>query len=53
MMAVPGPAAAMPGPEQLPAACSRLLAEFLRQVDDTELLWLREIRDEAARMFGR
>ncbi|XP_068540952.1 inner centromere protein isoform X3 [Anas acuta] len=52
MMAVPGPAAAMPGPEQLPAACGRLLAEFLRQVDDTELLWLREIRDEAARMFG-
>uniref|UniRef100_A0A8B9TGH7 Inner centromere protein n=1 Tax=Anas platyrhynchos TaxID=8839 RepID=A0A8B9TGH7_ANAPL len=51
-MAVPGPAAAMPGPEQLPAACGRLLAEFLRQVDDTELLWLREIRDEAARMFG-
>ncbi|XP_032043954.1 inner centromere protein [Aythya fuligula] len=42
----------MPGPEQLPAACGRLLANFLRQVDDTELLWLREIRDEAARMFG-
>ncbi|XP_035406225.1 inner centromere protein isoform X1 [Cygnus atratus] len=51
MTAVPGPAA-MTGPEQLPAACGRLLADFLRQVDDTELLWLREIRDEAARMFG-
>ncbi|XP_035167578.1 inner centromere protein-like isoform X3 [Oxyura jamaicensis] len=51
MTAVPGPAA-MTGPEQLPAACGRLLAGFLRQVDDTELLWLREIRDEAARMFG-
>lgn len=45
--------AAMTGPEQLPGACGRLLADFLRQVDDTDLLWLREIRDEAALMFGR
>uniref|UniRef100_A0A8B9BBT0 Inner centromere protein n=1 Tax=Anser brachyrhynchus TaxID=132585 RepID=A0A8B9BBT0_9AVES len=44
--------AAMTGPEQLPGACGRLLADFLRQVDDTDLLWLREIRDEAALMFG-
>lgn len=41
------------GPAQLPALCKRRLAEFLRQVDDTDLVWLEEIREEAARMFSR
>ncbi|XP_030307371.1 inner centromere protein [Calypte anna] len=40
------------GPAALPALCSRRLGEFLRQVDDTDLLWLEEIREEAARMFS-
>ncbi|XP_050754214.1 inner centromere protein isoform X1 [Gymnogyps californianus] len=40
------------GPAQLPAVCNRRLAEFLRQVDDTDLVWLEEIREEAARMFS-
>ncbi|NXW51794.1 INCE protein, partial [Nyctiprogne leucopyga] len=44
-------AAAM-GPAQLPAMCNRRLAEFLRQVDDTDLVWLEEIREEAARVFS-
>lgn len=41
------------GPAQLPARCKQRLAEFLRQVDDTDLVWLQEIREEAARMFSR
>ncbi|XP_025937850.1 inner centromere protein isoform X2 [Apteryx rowi] len=45
-------AAAATGPAQLPALCNWRLAEFLRQVDDTDLVWLREIREEAARMFS-
>ncbi|NXI36851.1 INCE protein, partial [Galbula dea] len=36
----------------LPALCRRRLAEFLRQVDDTDVLWLQEIREEAVRIFG-
>ncbi|NXS61496.1 INCE protein, partial [Brachypteracias leptosomus] len=40
------------GPAQLPALCGRRLAEFLRQVDDTDMVWLEEIREEAARMFS-
>ncbi|KAM6067891.1 inner centromere protein isoform 2-T2 [Theristicus caerulescens] len=44
--------AAAGGPAQLPAVCNRRLAEFLRQVDDTDLVWLQEIREEAARMFS-
>ncbi|NXX10743.1 INCE protein, partial [Podargus strigoides] len=36
----------------LPAVCSRRLAEFLRQVDGTDLVWLQEIHEEAVRMFG-
>ncbi|XP_052667510.1 inner centromere protein isoform X1 [Harpia harpyja] len=40
------------GPAQLPAVCNRRLAEFLRQVDETDLVWLNEIREEAARMFS-
>ncbi|NXE85100.1 INCE protein, partial [Cochlearius cochlearius] len=45
-------AAVAAGTAQLPALCSRRLAEFLRQVDDTDLVWLAEIREEAARMFS-
>lgn len=45
--------AAAAGPAQLPAVCNRRLAEFLRQVDETDLVWLKEIREEAARMFSR
>uniref|UniRef100_A0A8D0FR26 Inner centromere protein n=1 Tax=Strix occidentalis caurina TaxID=311401 RepID=A0A8D0FR26_STROC len=44
--------AAAAGPAQLPVVCNRRLAEFLRQVDDTDLVWLREIREEAARVFS-
>ncbi|XP_014796085.1 PREDICTED: inner centromere protein isoform X2 [Calidris pugnax] len=40
------------GPARLPALCRKRLAEFLQRVDDTDLLWLREIGEEAARMFG-
>ncbi|NWH27807.1 INCE protein, partial [Grus americana] len=45
-------AAAEADPPQLPTVCNRRLAEFLRQVDDTDLVWLEEIREEAARMFS-
>ncbi|NXE16055.1 INCE protein, partial [Lophotis ruficrista] len=45
-------AMAAEGPAQLLAVCSRRLAEILRQVDDTDLVWLEEIREEAARMFS-
>ncbi|CAM4682665.1 unnamed protein product [Lepidochelys kempii] len=40
------------GPAHLPAACNRKLAEFLRQVDAIDMVWLREIREEAAKMFS-
>ncbi|XP_039391882.1 inner centromere protein-like isoform X2 [Mauremys reevesii] len=40
------------GLAQLPAVCNRKLAEFLRQVDAVDMVWLREIREEAAKMFG-
>ncbi|XP_074004721.1 inner centromere protein isoform X2 [Numenius arquata] len=40
------------GPARLPALCRKRLAEFLQRVDDTDLLWLQEIGEEAARMFG-
>ncbi|XP_074442815.1 inner centromere protein isoform X2 [Larus michahellis] len=40
------------GPDRLPALCRRRLAEFLQRVDDVHLLWLQEIGEEAARMFG-
>lgn len=43
----------MAGTAHLVQTCSRRLAEFLREVDETDLVWLAEIRDEAARMFGR
>ncbi|NWV68915.1 INCE protein, partial [Malurus elegans] len=35
----------------LPAECDRRLAQFLRQVDETDMLWLDEICEEAVRMF--
>ncbi|NWU86237.1 INCE protein, partial [Onychorhynchus coronatus] len=44
-------AAATRSVQQLPAECGRRLAGFLRQVDDTDLVWLDEIREEAFRMF--
>ncbi|XP_065539386.1 inner centromere protein isoform X2 [Lathamus discolor] len=43
--------AAAAGTAQLPAVCSQRLAELLRQVDDVDLVWLAEIREEAERMF--
>ncbi|NXD83641.1 INCE protein, partial [Halcyon senegalensis] len=46
-------AAGAAGPARLPVLCNRRLAEFLQQVEDTELVWLREIREEATRMFSR
>lgn len=41
------------GLARLPVVCNQRLAELLRQVDDVDLLWLEEIHEEAARMFGR
>ncbi|XP_075784477.1 inner centromere protein [Pelodiscus sinensis] len=40
------------GPAHLPALCNRKLAEFLRQVDAVDMVWLREIGVEAAKMFS-
>uniref|UniRef100_A0A8C2U1K6 Inner centromere protein n=1 Tax=Coturnix japonica TaxID=93934 RepID=A0A8C2U1K6_COTJA len=40
------------GLARLPAVCNQRLAELLRQVDDADMVWLEEIREEAARMFG-
>ncbi|NXU86542.1 INCE protein, partial [Xiphorhynchus elegans] len=37
--------------QQLPAECGRRLAEFRRQVDSTDMVWLEEICEEAVRMF--
>ncbi|NWJ11665.1 INCE protein, partial [Crypturellus undulatus] len=37
---------------ELPALGRRRLQAFLQQVDDTDLVWLREIREEAGRMFS-
>ncbi|NWV03660.1 INCE protein, partial [Ptilonorhynchus violaceus] len=36
---------------QLPAECKRRLGKFLQQVDDTDMVWLDEIYEEAVRMF--
>ncbi|NXO31736.1 INCE protein, partial [Cisticola juncidis] len=36
----------------LPAECDRRLAQFLRQVDEDDMVWLDEIHEEAVRMFG-
>ncbi|XP_009556879.2 inner centromere protein [Cuculus canorus] len=40
------------GLARLPELCNRRLAEVLRRVDSVDLVWLREIREEAALMFG-
>ncbi|NXL81035.1 INCE protein, partial [Leptocoma aspasia] len=34
-----------------PAECDQRLAQFLRQVDETDMVWLDEIYEEAVRMF--
>ncbi|NWS30233.1 INCE protein, partial [Polioptila caerulea] len=36
---------------ELPAECDRRLAQFLRQVDETDMVWLDEIHEEAIKMF--
>ncbi|NWH98478.1 INCE protein, partial [Tichodroma muraria] len=36
---------------ELPTECDRRLAQFLRQVDETDMVWLDEIYEEAVRMF--
>ncbi|NXQ32371.1 INCE protein, partial [Alaudala cheleensis] len=36
---------------ELPAECDRRLAQFLRQVDENDMVWLDEIYQEAVRMF--
>lgn len=45
--------AAVAAMAQLPAEANRRLAQVLREVDDTDLLWLEEIREVADRMFSR
>lgn len=37
----------------LPAEVNRRLAQVLREVDDTDLLWLQEIRELADQVFSR
>ncbi|XP_039923150.1 inner centromere protein isoform X2 [Hirundo rustica] len=46
-----GPAAAASRTLELPAECDRRLAQFLRQVDENDMVWLDEIYEEAVRMF--
>ncbi|XP_063253913.1 inner centromere protein isoform X2 [Prinia subflava] len=46
-----GPAAAAARTLELPAECDRRLAQFLRQVDENDMVWLDEIYEEAVRMF--
>lgn len=48
-----GPAAAAARTLELPAECERRVAQFLRQVDETDMVWLDEIYGEAVRMFVR
>lgn len=48
-----GPAAAAARSLELPAECDRRLAQFLRHVDETDMVWLDEIYEEAVRMFVR
>ncbi|XP_033917368.1 inner centromere protein isoform X2 [Melopsittacus undulatus] len=43
--------AAAAGTTLLPAMCNQRLAELLRQVDEVDMVWLREISEEAERMF--
>ncbi|XP_065696299.1 inner centromere protein isoform X2 [Patagioenas fasciata] len=44
--------AAMAAMAALPAEVNRRLAQVLREVDDTDLLWLQEIRELADQMFS-
>ncbi|XP_064281782.1 inner centromere protein [Passer domesticus] len=46
-----GPAAAAARTMELPAEGDRRLAQFLRQVDETDMVWLDEIYEEAVKMF--
>lgn len=48
-----GPAAAASRTLELPSECDRRLAQFLRQVDENDMVWLDEIYEEAVRMFVR
>ncbi|NWY48611.1 INCE protein, partial [Sylvia atricapilla] len=36
---------------ELPAECDRRLAQFMRQVDENDMVWLDEIYEEAVKMF--
>ncbi|XP_041258138.1 inner centromere protein [Onychostruthus taczanowskii] len=46
-----GPAAAAARTMELPSEGDRRLAQFLRQVDETDMVWLDEIYEEAVKMF--
>ncbi|XP_067397587.1 inner centromere protein-like isoform X4 [Emydura macquarii macquarii] len=44
--------AAASGLAHLSEVCNRKLAEFLRRADATDMVWLQEIREEAAKVFS-
>ncbi|XP_059704641.1 inner centromere protein isoform X2 [Haemorhous mexicanus] len=46
-----GPAAVAARTMELPSEGDRRLAQFLRQVDETDMVWLDEIYEEAVKMF--
>ncbi|XP_030129489.4 inner centromere protein [Taeniopygia guttata] len=46
-----GPAAVAARTMELPSEGQRRLAQFLRQVDETDMVWLDEIYEEAVKMF--
>nr|XP_031360976.1 inner centromere protein [Lonchura striata domestica] len=46
-----GPAAVAVRTMELPSDGERCLAQFLRQVDETDMVWLDEIYEEAVKMF--
>ncbi|XP_050831683.1 inner centromere protein isoform X2 [Serinus canaria] len=46
-----GPAAVALRTMELPSEGDRRLAQFLRQVDETDMVWLDEIYEEAVKMF--
>nr|XP_030129489.3 inner centromere protein [Taeniopygia guttata] len=46
-----GPAAVAVRTMELPSDGQRRLAQFLRQVDETDMVWLDEIYEEAVKMF--
>lgn len=48
-----GPAAVAARTMELPSEGDRRLAQFLRQVDETDMVWLDEIYEEAVKMFVR